>query len=98
MGMRIDEAGQYHAATKIEFFGTARLSKPLDLALRPDGRDPITLDENRAIADGAEVVERTAPARHWPAERENLAAAGNKKVGHGDWQDGNLYPIKNQKL
>src|SRR5579875_2413850 len=58
VGVRVDETGKHHAPAKIELFRPASLVQRFDPAARADGRDAVSLHENRTIAQKANVAHR----------------------------------------
>jgi hypothetical protein len=83
MRVRIHEAGQNYASSKIDFFSAARLAQFFDAAPRTDGSDAIFLDEDGAVGNDAEVAESFAAAGNWSAQSQQLRTAGDEQVGHG---------------
>src|SRR5579875_3797586 len=80
VGVRVDETGKHHAPAKIELFRPASLVQRFDPAARADGRDAVSLHENRTIA------------RNEPLEGKNLRTAGDEQSGHADYQESNAGP------
>src|SRR5215472_4539105 len=83
MGMRIDKARKNDASAEIPFLSLPRFSQPLDFMLLSNGEDAIFANEQRTIAYDAEFAQCASAARHGPAQRQQLRAAGNQPIGHG---------------
>jgi hypothetical protein len=58
MCVRIDEARQYDAAAKVEFFGAPRVAQSLHLSAWANGLDAAAANEQGAVADDVQVAER----------------------------------------
>src|ERR1700677_1703908 len=75
MGVGIDEAGQNHFAFKVELLGFARGGKFFEAAARADRRDAVFVNQNRAIANDGQIIERFAAAGSCAAQGEQLGTA-----------------------
>jgi hypothetical protein len=68
VSMGVDKTRKNNFALEIEFLGFTRAGKFFDAAASADGADAIFVDQNRAIANYAEVAECFAAAGNCPAQ------------------------------
>ena len=80
MRMRINEAGENDASAQIEFTRPAGFRKIFNAAARADGGDASVAKQQCAIANDAEIAERTATARRGSTKSEKFGAANDEDV------------------
>lgn len=79
MSVGIDEAGNYNAASEVEFSGATRFGEAFDAAARADGGDASVADEKSAVGDDAWFGEGATAARRGAAESKEFGAVGKEQ-------------------
>lgn len=80
MRVRIDEPGKNNTSAEVEFTRAARFAEAFNAATRSDGGDTSVANQQRAIANDAEIAKREATARRRPSQSEKLRAASDEHI------------------
>ena len=85
MSVRIHEAGKNHASAEVEFFAAPRGAQPLDAAARANRSDAIVMNEQRTVANDAEIREGAAAPGYSSAQSKQFRTAGDQPIRHDNY-------------
>lgn len=80
MRMRIDETGKNNTSAEVEPARAVGFAEAFDAAARPNADDTPVANQQRAIANDAQIAKRAATARCRAAQSDQFGASGDEDV------------------